>query len=1094
MLSKIWNRKLLSEVFSSTTKSNWKKATSKLFLISLEDRIVPAVPFSSAFPHALSITNSGVTVTSSTSFTVTFNQPVIGVDTTDFQLVSTGTVANGTIASVTGSGATYTLNVTGITGDGTLGLNLVDLPSITALPSFASHQTTAVGTQPYGTAIGDVNGDGKLDLVVANKTDNNTGVLIGNGNGTFQTMQTFGAGTGPKSVALGDVNGDGKLDLVVANQDNNAGVLIGNGNGTFQTMQTFVVGTDPRNIELGDVNGDGKLDIVTANRTTNNISVLLGNGNGIFQAQQSFAVGTSPTSVALGDVNGDGRLDIVTTNQNNANTSVLLNTGGTASSVTFSAQQTFTAGSAPFSVALGDVNGDGKLDIVTANAGPNNTSVLLGNGDGTFQAQQNFGAGNSPKFVTLGDVNGDGQLDIITANSGTDNASVLLGNGNGTFRARQDFSTGSGSSPLGVILGDINSDGRLDIVAINNGNASLSVLLGNGGSAIIATFSSPQSFSINNGGDSVDIGDVNNDGKLDIVTANASSTNLSVLLGNGDGTYKFQQNFAPGGGGFAANRVTLGDVNNDGKLDIATISSNGSSVYVLLGSGDGTFNNGSQFSTGGSYTSSVSLGDLDRDGNLDIVVTHYFQTTTVSVLRGNGNGTFKAVTSVPVGFTQQDESLGDVNGDGILDIITANYGNDKTSVLLGNGNGTFKASQTFTTGANSGPMSIVLGDVDGDGRLDILTANRKSNNISVIMNTGGTASTVTFSAQQTFAAGINSNNLSLGDMNADGKLDVVVLNSNLSATSKSTSVLFGNGDGTFQAQQTYDLGGIPLSIDLGDMNNDGRLDIVTSNRGTVQSYASVQFNSLAFTGQTVTVQNTLPAPTVTNVNPASGSTLGGTNITITGTSFTGATGVTIGGVAATNVTVVNATTITATTPARTAGTASVVVTTPSGSNSVNTLFAYVVVPAPTVTNVNPASGSTLGGTNITITGTSFTGATGVTIGGAAATNVTVVNATTITATTPARSAGTASVVVTTPSGSNSANTLFTYVSLPTITNVNPSSGLTTGGTNITITGTNFTGATGVTIGGAAATNVTVVNATTITATTPAGPRELQAWW
>ena len=167
-------------------------------------------------------------------------------------------------------------------------------------------------------------------------------------------------------------------------------------------------------------------------------------------------------------------------------------------------------------------------------------------------------------------------------------------------------------------------------------------------------------------------------------------------------------------------------------------------------------------------------------------------------------------------------------------------------------------------------------------------------------------------------------------------------------------------------------------------------------------------------------------PFVTSVLPTSGITAGGTSITITGTDFTGATGVTIGGAACTNVVVVDATTITCTTPAGTAGAASVEVTTPNGSSAANTLFTYVV-PAPTLTAISPTSGSTAGGTSITITGTDFTGATGVSIGGAACTNVVVVDATTITCTTPAGTAGTASVLVTTPGGTNAANTLFTYV-------------------------------------------------------------------
>ena len=229
-----------------------------------------------------------------------------------------------------------------------------------------------------------------------------------------------------------------------------------------------------------------------------------------------------------------------------------------------------------------------------------------------------------------------------------------------------------------------------------------------------------------------------------------------------------------------------------------------------------------------------------------------------------------------------------------------------------------------------------------------------------------------------------------------------------------------------------------------------------------------------------------PAPSVTNVSPANGSTLGGTSVTITGMNLSGATSVTFGGATATNVSVVNATTITCTTPAGSAGSASVLVTTPDGTNAANSLYTYVA-PAPSITNVNPASGTTAGGSNVTITGTNFIGATSVTFGGAAATNVSVVNATTLTCTTAARSAGTASVLVTTPAGTNAANSLFTYVApVPTVTNISPATGSTSGGTSVTITGTGLSGATSVTFGGAAATNVSVVNATTITCTTPAG--------
>lgn len=234
-----------------------------------------------------------------------------------------------------------------------------------------------------------------------------------------------------------------------------------------------------------------------------------------------------------------------------------------------------------------------------------------------------------------------------------------------------------------------------------------------------------------------------------------------------------------------------------------------------------------------------------------------------------------------------------------------------------------------------------------------------------------------------------------------------------------TSLTSSGGSGTGAVTYAVASGGCTVSgTTLTAPSNTGTCT-VTATKAADSSYAAVTSAPI-----TITV-SAVPAPTVTATSPNTGTTAGGTSVTITGTDFTGATGVTIGGNPATHVTVVSATSITATTPAGTAGMASVVVTTPAGSNAANTLFTYVA-PAPTVTAISPNTGTTAGGTSVTITGTNFTGVTGVTIGGAAATSVTVVSDTSITATTPAGTAGTASVVVTTSGGSNAGNGLFTY--------------------------------------------------------------------
>ena len=842
------------------TKTALKKGIRRrLELLGLEDRIVPAVPFSPAFPHALSI-NSGSSTSTSASFTVTFNQPVTGVDTADFNLIATGTVANGTISSLTGSGATYTINVTGITGTGTLGLNLVDLPSITALPSFAAKQDFATSTQPLSMTLGDVNGDGKLDIITANYIASTASVLLGNGNGTFGPKADFATGQKPRSVSLGDVNGDGKLDIITANNlSNNVSVLLGNGNGTFGPKTDFATALSPSGITMGDVNGDGNLDIITANYDPSNVSVLLGNGNGTFQAQQTFATGKYPYSVTLGDVNGDGKLDIITANNGANSASVLLGNGNG----TFQAQQTFTTGKATRGVTLGDVNGDGRLDIITSNNFSFNVSVLLGNGNGTFQAQQTFAAGTGPQGITLGDINGDGRLDIITTNNNDSNSSVLLGNGNGTFQGQQTFATGT--QPRTVTLGDVNGDGRLDIITANAVSDNISVLLGTGGSAINATFLPQQTFATGNSPSFVTLGDVNSDGKLDIVSANRASNTTSVLLGNGNGTFGAQATFATG---TQPRTVTLGDVNGDGNLDIITANISSTFVSVLLGNGNGAFKAQSTFAVGGnSRARFVKLGDVNSDGKLDIVTSNG-TSNSASVLLGNGNGTFQTSATFATGSNALSMTLGDVNGDGRLDIITGNNTSNDVSVLLGNGDGTFQTQSTFATG--TGPGSVTLGDVNGDGNLDIITANQTSNDASVLLGNGNG----TFQLKSDFATGTQSNSVTLGDVNGDGKLDILVAN----IMSANASVLLGNGNGTFQTQSTFATGTQTFSSTLGDVNGDGRLDIITANYGSAST--SVLLNSLAFTGQTATFSS---GPTVTSSTSNLAATA--TTLIITGSGF-----------------------------------------------------------------------------------------------------------------------------------------------------------------------------------------------------------------
>ena len=335
----------------------------------------------------------------------------------------------------------------------------------------------------------------------------------------------YTVGSGPAEDRVADLNGDGKLDIVAENAGaNTVSVLLGNGDGTFRTAVSYATDSNPWSLEVGDVNGDGKLDIVTCNEAASTVSVLLGNGDGTFRSAVNYSTGsgTSPECMRLGDLSGDGKLDIITANAGTDNISVLLNRGDG----TFGAPTMFSTATHPTSIAIGDLNGDGKQDIVTANYATSNVSVLFGNGNGTFQAAVNYACGAQPETVALADLNGDAHLDIVTANY-VDSASVLLNKGNGTFATNVDYATGSG--PYSLDVADLNHDGVIDIVTVNHAGNNVSVLLGNGD----GTFATHVDYATGNGPFWVALGDFNHDGYGDIAATNETDGTVSVLLGSG---------------------------------------------------------------------------------------------------------------------------------------------------------------------------------------------------------------------------------------------------------------------------------------------------------------------------------------------------------------------------------------------------------------------------------------------------------------------------------------------------------------------------------------------------------------------------------
>src|ERR1035437_5625076 len=329
-----------------------------------------------------------------------------------------------------------------------------------AVTTFTAPILYAAGPWPYQMAVGDFNGDGKSDIAIAEQNGQNAvDVMIGHGDGTFSAPVSYSAGRGTFYVAVGDFNGDGIQDLAVPNRtDGTISIFLGRGDGTFQPQVAYAAGVTPTRLAVGDFNHDGYLDIVVNNDSSTTFATLLGNGNGSFRApiiHASGATASKPSgdasTLAVGDFNHDGNLDVVALNSSDNTVSVMMGNGNG----TFQPLVRYSVGTYPEEVVVADFNGDGNLDLAVANSNDSRISVLLGNGNGTFRPQVTYPAGAGPYSLAGGDFNHDGKVDLVTGSV------MLLGNGDGTFKAPTAASVG-----FVVTVGDFNGDGQLDIASV----------------------------------------------------------------------------------------------------------------------------------------------------------------------------------------------------------------------------------------------------------------------------------------------------------------------------------------------------------------------------------------------------------------------------------------------------------------------------------------------------------------------------------------------------------------------------------------------------------------------------------------------------
>jgi hypothetical protein len=377
-------------------------------------------------------------------------------------------------ATVTGQGLLFPTGTVSFldTSNANVLLRTASLANAENAVSWLNSQSPATGEGPAQVAVGDFNGDGMPDLAVVNETEGNGSVtiLLGNGDGTFVASTVNSTlFTDPGGVAVGDFNGDGKMDLAVVNPlGSEVTILLGNGDGTFNSTSNLVVGSIPESVAVGDFNGDGIPDLAVANRYSDTLSILLGNGDGTFTSAASPATGFYPGSVVVGDFNGDGFQDLAAANLLDDTVTILLGNGDG----TFTAIASPATGYRPMNIAVGDFNGDGKPDLAVAYQYSGSITILLGKGDGTFTPLT--GPTASGEFITVGDFNGDGKADLATS-SESNGINVLLGNGDGTFSQATSLTAGGYSAS--IVAADFNGDGLSDLASADDTGNTADVLI-----------------------------------------------------------------------------------------------------------------------------------------------------------------------------------------------------------------------------------------------------------------------------------------------------------------------------------------------------------------------------------------------------------------------------------------------------------------------------------------------------------------------------------------------------------------------------------------------------------------------------------------
>jgi hypothetical protein len=603
----------------------------------------------------------------------------------------------------------------------------------------------------------------------------------------------------------------------------------------------------------GDFNGDSKADVVTlvrnyvVNNWINSISVVLSNGDGTFQTAVLTPVPGNDynAQIVVGDLNGDKKDDIIVAHQNGyagytaSSFDVLLSNGdGTFTPAnTYTVTTNYLAGG-----VLADVNGDGKLDaVIVDQSNPANVWTLLGNGDGTFQAPTSVAlSGQVGNNTVFADLNGDGLLDIADNDYNTNQLTVYLATSATAYASAVSYATPDYA--CSIAAGDINGDGKPEIVNVNCNDNSLAVYVNNGDGTFQTAVNYPAALDATGGASApvdpvaVTIADVNGDGKGDVISSNDDSSDVTILLSNGDGTLQPPTiGFAVAG--YPHTPAIVADFNGDGLPDIMVTDNEYSFVY-LKGYGDGTFRAAVDYyspilDNNYAYGSGLASGDFNGDGVPDFVIGNYDyasqSTTGITVFLSRPDGSLQPAVNYGSGGYLNYVAVADFNQDGKLDIAATNASTGVVQIFNGVGDGTFTVGSTFATDTSATyPQGLVAGDFNHDGYPDLAVQNGNGQNVGILINDG----TGNFMPPVTYPLSVNYSYLGIAtaDLNADNKLDLVVPLNNGSAV----AILLGNGDGTFQPETDLATQSYPGGVAIADLNGDGKLDLAM----TIDLYGS----------------------------------------------------------------------------------------------------------------------------------------------------------------------------------------------------------------------------------------------------------------